>query len=213
MSTGIRHPIFARFFVWMSRGEDEHGVGDLRRELLRGLEGRVVEVGAGHGNNFPHYPRTVGEVVAVEPEPHLRGLAEQAAGRAPVPVHVVAGRAEQLPLEDESFDAAVVSGVLCSVADPGRSLAEIRRVLVPGGELRFWEHVRAEEPRLERVQRLLDPAWQLVSGGCHLRRETAAAIEDAGFTMDRLRRFRFEAGVLGRPTSPQIVGVARSPTA
>jgi ubiquinone/menaquinone biosynthesis C-methylase UbiE len=212
MTREIRHPIFARFFVRLSRGEEKSGVAEFRRELLRGLSGRVVEIGAGNGLNFPHYPEGVEEVIAVEPEAYLRTLAKDAAQQAPVPVEVVAGRAEELPLDEASFDAAVVSCVLCSVDDVRRGLAEIRRVLRPAAELRFWEHVRAEEPRLERLQRVLDHAWHFFAGGCHLTRDTASAIESAGFAIEHCRRFRFQPCLLELPTSPQILGIARNTT-
>src|SRR4051794_7422805 len=112
---------------------DELGVAAHRRELLDGLEGRVVEIGAGTGASFRHYPLGVSEVVAVEPEPYLHALATQAARGAAVPVRVVDATAEALPLDDGSCDAAVASLVLCSVADPAVALAELRRVLRPGG--------------------------------------------------------------------------------
>src|SRR3954454_10131955 len=120
------HPLFARFWIKVSPKGEEKGVADHREDMLAGLSGRVLELGAGHGLNFPHYPETVTEVVAVEPEPYLRARAEEAAAReAPVPVRVVAGRAEELPVGDGEFDAAVASLVLCSVGEPGAALAEV----------------------------------------------------------------------------------------
>lgn len=169
----------------------------------------MIEVGAGNGLNFAHYPETVAEVVAVEPEPYLRRLAEGAAAKAAVPVQVVDGVAEELPAEDSSFDAGVVSLVLCSVADPRRALAELHRALRPGGELRFYEHVRADESRLARVQRALDAVWPRVAGGCHASRDTPRAIEEAGFVVERVRRFRFQPCLLAWPLSPHVLGVAR----
>jgi ubiquinone/menaquinone biosynthesis C-methylase UbiE len=178
---------------------------------LAGLVGRVIEVGAGHGLNFGHYPPTVTEVLAVEPEAHLRHLATAAA--APVPVTVVDGVAEALPAEDGSFDAAVASLVLCSVPDQGRALAELRRVLRPGGELRFYEHVRAERPGFARFQRAVDMVWPAVGGGCHTSRDTVKAIEGAGFVVESCRRFRFLVEAVALPTSPHVLGVARKQAA
>lgn len=125
-------------------------------------------------------------------------------------MRLVDGRAERLPADDASVDAAVVSLVLCSVEDVDRALAEIRRVLLPAGELRFYEHVRAETPALARGQRALDLVWPRFVGGCHTSRETLAAIERAGFTIERVRRFRFLPTPLALPVAPHIVGVARS---
>jgi ubiquinone/menaquinone biosynthesis C-methylase UbiE len=204
-----RHPIFARFFDSLSRLM-EREVGVHRDRLLAGLSGRVLEVGAGNGVSFGHYPQTVEEVVALEPEPYLREKACQAAARAHVPVRVIDGVASQLPFESSSFDATVASLVLCSVPDPGLALTEMRRVLKAAGELRFLEHVRADRPRKARVQMLLDRAgiWPLLAGGCHCSRRTTATIEAAGFRVLELETLAF-----GPPwfiTNPHMRGVARS---
>jgi ubiquinone/menaquinone biosynthesis C-methylase UbiE len=151
-------------------------------------------------------------VLAVEPEGYLRERAVEAAARARVPVTVVDGVADRLPAVDGSFDAAVVSLVLCSVPDVGAALAELRRVLRPGGRLHFWEHVRAEGGVGARVQDLLDRTiWPAMGGGCHAGRDTLAAIEAAGFTVERLERFRFPASRVPNPTALQILGVAVRP--
>src|SRR5437764_6482699 len=180
MAEDIRHPLFARFFDRLSRTMEKE-VGPHRDELLAGLSGRVVEVGVGNGINFRHYPTTVEEVLAVEPEPFLRAKAIQAAASAPVPVQVRAGLADRLDLVDGSVDGAVACLVLCTVPELSGALAELRRVLAPGGELRFLEHVRAERPAKIRVQRGLDRSgiWPLVAGGCHCSRDTLAAIDSA----------------------------------
>jgi SAM-dependent methyltransferase len=161
--------------------------------------------------NFPLYPNTVAHVTAVEPEAVLRRGAEKAAAAAPVQVRVVDGIADRLPFEDDSFDAAVASLVLCSVRDQATALAEMHRVVRPGGELRFYEHVVAQSHRFARVQRFADPVWTRMAGGCHLDRDTAASILDAGFEIERLRRFTFSVSLLDRLASTQILGVARKP--
>jgi ubiquinone/menaquinone biosynthesis C-methylase UbiE len=208
----VNHPIFARFYAWVSPSMEEAGAMDHRRRLLAGLSGRVIEVGAGNGLNFAHYPAEVSSVLAVEPEPHLRAIALRNAERAPVPVEVVDGVAEQLPADDQTFDAAVASLMLCSVGDVERALREMYRVISPGGQLRFFEHVRASTPGLERVQRLLDATvWPAVFGGCHAGRDIASAIERAGFAIERLDRFRFPDAGIPLPTSPHILGVAARP--
>jgi len=192
---------------------EERGTADHRRRLLAGLHGHVIEVGAGNGLNFRHYPEAVAEVVALEPEPYLRDLAVAAAGQASVPVRVVDGAADRLPAGDGAFDAGVASLVLCSVPDQSRALAELFRVIRPGGELRFFEHVRADTPGLARLQRLLDPVWPLFVGGCHASRDTLQAIAAAGFEIDRCERFRFPDGGPPSPTAPHILGAARRPAA
>ena len=207
----VRHPIFARFFDRFSQGMEKE-VGPYRDEMLAGLSGRVLEVGAGNGMNFARYPATVDEVVALEPEPYLRQKAEAAARSAPVRVTVRDGVAHPLPLEDDSFDAAVASLVLCSVPDPDHAIAELRRVLRPGGELRFLEHVAARSPRLALLQRALDATlWPRMMGGCHTTRYTEAAIRGAGFQMEERERFSFRAHVIGTPVAPRILGRARRP--
>ena len=190
-----------------TQDEDEH-----RRRLLAGLSGRVVEVGAGNGLNFAHYPPEVGEVLAVEPETRLREAAIEAAQEAPVVVNVVDGVASELPAVDESCDAGVSSLVLCSVADQAAALAEFRRVIRPGGELRFYEHVVARKRVSAAACRLADATfWPRVAGGCHLSRDTATAIETAGFVIESCERFLFSPSTLV-PTLPHLLGVARRPS-
>jgi ubiquinone/menaquinone biosynthesis C-methylase UbiE len=205
----VKHPLFARAYARIAAHEDARGGFENRQELLAGLSGRVVEVGAGIGSNFAHYPVGVKEVVAVEPEPYLRGKAEAAAVQAPVPISVVDGVAERLPLEDESVDAGVASLVLCSVPDQAVALAELRRVIKPGGELRFYEHVISNRGSRRRFQRFMDATiWPRMAGGCHMTRDTRKAMEQAGFMVQRSRRFPFPPGAFG---IPHILGSARRP--
>ena len=163
--------------------------------------------------NFRHYPAAVTEVVAVEPENDLRALAEHAATTASVPVTVVAGHGDSLPFEGATFDAAVVSLVLCSVPEPHHFLAEIRRVLKPGGRLRFFEHVRSASALLGVFEDVITPLCSLIGSGCHLNRDSRAAIEAAGFDIDELDRFAYRplkfipahAHILGRARKPAVV--------
>ena len=208
MSDQVRHPIFARLYARMSPKAEGRGVAEHRRETLAHLRGRVLELGAGNGLNFPHYPTSVAAVVAVEPEAYLRGRAHEAAHGAPVPVAVVDAVADRLPFPDEGFDAAVASLVLCSVPDQADALAELRRVLRPGGELRFYEHVRPNNPRTAAIWQRADD-WNLyprIAGGCHAARDTEGAIRAAGFEIERCRRFNFKGGPV---TAPHIIGLAR----
>jgi len=207
----IEHPFFARMYPRFAAQADERGQAEHRRKLLDGITRRVVEVGAGNGRNFRHYPASVSEVVAVEPEPRLRELAESEAASACVPVRVVAGEAAALPLEDESFDVGVASLVLCSVAEQAEALAELRRVIRPGGELRFYEHVVSPSARLARMQRLADRLfWPRLGAGCHCSRDTQLVIKASGFEVESCRRLEFKPSVLiGSWTKPHILGVAR----
>jgi len=207
----FNRPFFSRFLlprfnaVSMAAGE-----GQYREQLFKGLVGRVIEIGAGSGSNFAYYPPEVTEVLAVEPEQNLREAAAEKAVTAPVPVRVTAGVGDELPAENGTFDAAIVSLVLCSVPDQARTLAEIHRVLRPGGELRFFEHVRAESTLLAATQTAVTPVWCRLGGGCHLNRRTESAIEAAGFAITRIERFEFAPGRLEKLGGPHILGIAQA---
>jgi ubiquinone/menaquinone biosynthesis C-methylase UbiE len=207
----VRHPVFARLYARISESGEKRGGAEHRARLLAGIAGRVIEVGAGNGKNFPHYPDSVTEVVAVEPEPTLRKLGEEESKSAVALIHVVDGVAEELPVEDESFDVGVVSLVLCSVRDQDRALGELRRVIRPGGELRFYEHVVSKNRVEARIQRALDATfYPYVSGNDHLSRNTGAAIERNGFAIEASERFRFSPAVW-LPPDDHILGIARRP--
>lgn len=207
----VRHPVFARLYTRISAAGEKRGAAAHRRELLAGLSGRVIELGAGDGANFAHYPATVSEVVAVEPESYLRQRAIEAASRAPVRVTVLDGVADRLPLEDASIDAGVASLVLCSVPDQGAALAELSRVIRSGGELRYYEHVVSTKPGFARFQRAIDRlVWPRIAGGCHASRDTGRSIEHAGFVVEKNRRFPFSPSPV-LPGIPHILGIARRP--
>jgi ubiquinone/menaquinone biosynthesis C-methylase UbiE len=204
----VHHPIFARLYARTSPAM-ERGIGRHRDQLLAGLSGTVLEVGAGNGMNFAHYPQEVTKVLAVEPEPHLRRLAEHSARQAPVEVEVVDATADRLPTADSSIDAVVFSLVLCTVPGPAAALAEAMRVLRPDGQMRFFEHVRADGRLAQAIQRLLQmTVFPALLGGCHPARDTKTTIENAGFTIDKLRHLTFADTQLPFPTSPQILGTA-----
>ena len=209
-TTDIPRPRFARMYLKAAARADRRGATDHRQRLLQDLTGRVLEVGARNGLNFAHYPPTVTEVVAIEPEPTLRAIAQRAAAGAPVPVTVRAGTADALPLADGEMDAAIASLVLCSVPDQARALAELHRVLRPGGELRFYEHVIARCQPKRAILQLADRSglWPAIGGGCHPACDTGAAIEAAGFTLEHCERVGFRASAL-EPSVPHILGIAR----
>lgn len=192
----------------VTRGAEDACLRRWRAELLAPLRGRVLDVGAGTGLNVPHYPSAVEHVVFAEPDLHMRRrLAARIASEARVPTGVVDATTERLPFADGAFDAVVATFVLCSVTDQARALAEIRRVLRPGGRFVFLEHVAAEgRPRRLRWQRRIEPLWRHAAGNCHLTRNTERAITEAGFSIVRIERESLcRAPAIVRPT---IRGVA-----
>lgn len=205
-----QHPRFARAYARISLEAEARGTAAHRDRALAGLAGRVLELGAGNGLNFDHYPAAVTEVVAVEPDDVLRAIAGERAARSPVPVRLVAGHAGALPAETGGVDAAVASLVLCSVPDVPAALGELRRVLRTGGELRFFEHVRSASRWRGLLQDAVTPLWSLGAGGCHLNRDTATAIARAGFEIETLDRFSY-APTRGVPAHAHVLGVARKP--
>ncbi|MEU3251106.1 class I SAM-dependent methyltransferase [Streptomyces sp. NPDC006997] len=211
----VHHPLFARRYARVSlRAESRMGMAGVRDRLLAGLSGRVLEIGAGNGLNFAHYPAAVSEVVAIEPERLLRHLAVEAALRAGVPVDVVPGAAEALPVKSEAFDAVVLSLVLCSVRDVPRALGEARRVLRPGGQVRFFEHGRGGGRMMDLAQRALDrTVWPPLNGGCHLHRDPVAALRDAGFEPGPYRRLSMPEKGPRLPSSFCVLGTAWRPVA
>jgi SAM-dependent methyltransferase len=207
---GPQQSRFARYLEQREQRRPDRIARELRRRLLAGLRGRVIEVGSGDGRSFEHYPHGVTGVLAVEPDPTARALAEERSRAAPVPIEVVDGVAESLPAADASFDAAVLMGVLCSVPDPAEALAELRRVLVPGGELRVWEHVRSGNVAFRALQRAIDALfWTRALGGCRTTRDTESAISRAGFRTTSLERGFHSSSLLTITSAPYVLGVAR----
>jgi ubiquinone/menaquinone biosynthesis C-methylase UbiE len=180
----------------------------LRRRAVTGLGGRVLEIGIGSGLNLAHYEPAVVAVTGIDPAPAL--LARAAAQpRRHFALELIEGRAETLPLPRASFEAAVVTWTLCSVADPAAALAELRRVLVPGGTLSFVEHGRAADLTLARWQRRLSPLWRRIAGGCQLDRDPPALLDHAGFRLDALECGWLVAGP--RLVTWHFAGRARRP--
>jgi ubiquinone/menaquinone biosynthesis C-methylase UbiE len=171
------------------------GLSSWRAQLLGRATGRVLEIGAGTGVNLEHYPTHVEQLVLLEPDRHMRKklaarVAEiEAENRSAGRLTILDGVAEDIAVPDASFDTVVSTLVLCSVSDLDRALTEIYRVLVPGGRLLFLEHVLAAAHTSRRAwQRRLEPVWKHLAGNCHLTRDTAAAIEDAGFMLEHVER-------------------------
>ncbi|HEX5526142.1 MAG TPA: class I SAM-dependent methyltransferase [Solirubrobacterales bacterium] len=176
--------LFSAFYDRGFEATEEAGLRDMRRELLAGARGRVLELGAGTGLNLRHYPEAIESLTLVEPDPHMTKQLRQKL--APDQAELVEAPAERLPFEDDSFDTAVVTLVLCTVPDPAAALAEIARVLKPDGRFLFLEHVRSRNPKLARWQDRLETPWRFLGDGCHCNRDTAAAIGAAGFEVGDL---------------------------
>jgi SAM-dependent methyltransferase len=205
------NPRFAQAYIRIAPKADARGASGHRRELLAGLAGVVCEVGAGSGLNFAHYPATVTRVVAVEPEPTLRVHSGEVAVTAPVPIDVVDGTADALPVGDASCDAVVLSLVMCTVPDPAATLAEVRRALRPGGQVRFYEHVRSKNRVVAVAEDVITPLWARFAAGCHVNRDPVVALGEAGFEVIDVHRFGF-SGQRGVPPTAHVVGRAVLPT-
>jgi len=220
-ATCISNPFFARIWPTIATHEPP-AIRVLRKENLAGLSGRVLEVGAGIGTNFPYYPDEVDHVVALEPEADLAAQARAAADVVPVSVAVTAMTAEGfgtgLPVDPRSdprsnppFDAVVCSLVLCSVPDPRGVLRHLYSLLRPGGELRYLEHVASAGAR-GRFQRLADATvWPRLFGNCHTHRDTERTIIEAGFEVDTSRRVSTLPAWAPLPVSEMALGRARRP--
>lgn len=158
-----------------------------RRRVAGAAQGRVLELGVGSGLNLPYYGEAVEAVVGVDPSPRLLALARKTAARGPAPpLELHALGAEGLPFADASFDSAVMTWTLCSIADAPAALAEVRRVLRPQGRLHFVEHGLAPDAGVQTWQHRLTPLWRPLAGGCHLDRPMDAIIVAHGFRLEAL---------------------------
>jgi len=191
----VRHPLFARLYDPVMALPERLLLADHRTHLAAGLSGMVLELGSGTGAMFPHYQGTDLTVHAVEPDPHMRKQAADRAGAVETDIELVEAGGERLPYPDSSFDAAVASFVFCTVQDLSATFDELARVLRPGGELRFLEHVRARG-LTGRLHDVLAPGWFHVAGGCTLNRRTGDVLtRDERFELLEYRRF--ESGLSG----------------
>jgi ubiquinone/menaquinone biosynthesis C-methylase UbiE len=181
------HRFFAAIYDRLMAGTEDAGLRDMRAELVRQARGRTLELGAGTGLNLAHYGDDVTELVLTEPDPFMaKRLRERLAADSPAggSADVVEAPAERLPFEDASFDTVVSTLVLCTVDEPEQAAAELARVLRPGGQLLYLEHVRGDSERLVRWQDRLERPWGWVAGGCHPNRPTAATLSAAGFDVE-----------------------------
>jgi len=203
----LRTRMFAVTYDRMMRKTEAAGLTDRRETLLAGASGDVIEIGGGTGANLAYYPSTIRSLTVTEPDPSMvRRLEEHARSTRPGTT-VLRAPAEDLPFDDASFDTAVSTLVLCGVDDQPRALRELRRVVRPGGRLVFVEHVRADDPKLARLQDRMHRLNVRVGHGCHCNRPTLDTIRSAGFEVTQLHR---DTIPYGPPwIRPLIVGVAQ----
>lgn len=212
---------FARFYDRALKATEENGLGEMRASLLAEARGRVVEIGAGTGVNVDLYGPGVEDLTLVEPDAHMAArLRARVHARGPgtnaidswslaeglPPTRMVQAPAEALPFADDAFDTAVATLVLCTVPDPAAAVAELARVLKPGGRLLFIEHVRSEDARRARWQDRLEKPWRFMADGCHCNRDTAATLGASAFGVERLDHGKLPKAI--PIVRPLISGVA-----
>lgn len=193
--------VTARFYDRMFRGSEEAGLTEIRRRTLASAAGSVLEIGAGTGLNLHAYPREgIDRLVVLEPDPHMARHLRAKVAEAPVAPEIVQAPAERMPFADDTFDVVAGTLVLCEPEDPAAVLAEVARVLKPGGRYLFFEHVRSEDPKLARWQDRLASVWTLCTGGCHCNRTTLATIEASPLVVEDVTAGRVpKAPPLARP--------------
>jgi ubiquinone/menaquinone biosynthesis C-methylase UbiE len=190
--------MFSALYDRMVSATEEAGLRERRREVLAGARGRTIDIGAGTGANLGLFPDGVAELVMAEPDPHMTKRLRRKIAESGSSAELVEAPAERLPFEDSSFDTAVFTLVLCTVPDPAAALAEAARVLKPGGQLLFVEHVRGEEGGLARWQDRLEGPWRFIGDGCHCNRDTVATIAASPLTVEEVHRGKM-------PKSPPLV--------
>jgi ubiquinone/menaquinone biosynthesis C-methylase UbiE len=190
----LKRPFAATYDRLMARGE-RAWLSEARRDLLADLQGHVLELGAGTGADFEHYPPGV-TLVATEPSVHMLKRARSKAASARATIELREADAQALPFEDDTFDAVVATLVFCTIPDPHRALAEVRRVASAGAPLQLIEHVHAETPVKRLILDAWSPAQQLIGQGCHPNRETVQAVVAAGFAVEDVRELAVEFGLV-----------------
>ena len=168
----VRHAIFA----------------DKRRETLKPVEGRVLEIGIGTGSNLDFYPESVSEIDAIDPNPGMEKQLRAKLLKKKIKVNFLIGSAEQLPYENETFQTVVSTLTMCSIPNLQKALSEISRVLTPNGKLIFFEHGLSAEPKIKRVQKFLNPIQNVVGCGCQLTVDVEAELTKADFTISSLKK-------------------------
>lgn len=190
---------FSALYDKCFQASEEAGLRDMRRDLLAGARGRVLELGAGTGLNLELYPDTVTDLTLTEPDPHMIKQLRKRVAEERRPAEVIEAPAEKLPFDDDSFDTVALTLVLCTVPNPAAALQEIKRVLKPDGQFLFLEHVRSRNPSLAKWQDRLEKPWRFLGDGCHCNRDTVSAISAAGFQL----------GDVERPEFPKVVPIVK----
>ena len=204
------HKWFASIYDRMMASGERSFMGKVREEIAGGARGRVLEIGAGTGANFPHYNDHAEEIFATEPDPYMLQRAKRRAEKVGRPIELRQASAEELPFGDDCFDTVVSTLVMCSVGDPLRVLSEVRRVLKPSGELRMYEHVRYEHAFGAFWQDLITPVWRWIGAGCHPNRDVASFVREAGFEFERIELTKPHPPIPPMVfVRPHIKGVAR----
>jgi ubiquinone/menaquinone biosynthesis C-methylase UbiE len=181
----VERPLAALYDRLMSSSE-QRWLGEARRQLLAGLAGRVLEIGAGTGANFQHYPSQV-QVTAIEPSIHFLKRARAKIATAQASIELKEADAQALPFANDTFDAAVATLVFCTIPNPIKALAEVKRVTRAGAPLLMIEHVKARTPGIQLLQNLWNPCQNFIGGGCNVNRDTEAVVRDAGFQVQEVR--------------------------
>jgi len=194
------HRWFAALFDKLSESHERTFMKEIRPRIVGGAKGRVLEIGAGTGHSLPYYAgNKFEELVLTEPDPYMMRRLRRKFERASIEAQVIEASAEGLPFPDSSFDTVLSVHVLCSVGDLARSLSEVRRILKPEGQFRFFDHVRSRNPVGAFAQDVVLPAWSWFGAGCHPNRDIAAAVERAGFHLlehERIRPFSIPQSLL-----------------
>jgi ubiquinone/menaquinone biosynthesis C-methylase UbiE len=190
---------FSALYDRCFKASEDAGLRDMRRETVRQARGRVLELGAGTGLNLDLYPESVQDLTLTEPDPHMIKQLRKRVDESGRQAEVVEAPAERLPFDDDTFDTAVVTLVLCTVPDPAAALREIGRVLKPGGQFLFLEHVRSIDPSLAKWQDRFEGPWRFLGDGCHCNRDTVSTISAAGFDL----------GEVERPEFPKVVPIVK----